>query len=60
MKELVLKYEWKDWVNKETGEVRKFRVFFVEWQGLKIPVRAGDNTAQQILNQIFDSLELNK
>lgn len=57
MKELVLRYEWKEWVNKETGEVRKYRVYFVEWSGIKIPVKPGDNTAQQILNQVFDNLE---
>ena len=57
MKELVLRYEWREWVNKDNGEVRKFRAYFVEWNGLKIPVRAGDATAQQILNQIFDNLE---
>lgn len=57
MSELKLKYEWKEWVNKETNEVRKFRVFFVEWNGLKIPVKAGDATAQQILNQVFDRME---
>lgn len=57
MKELVLRYEWKEWINKETGEVKKYRAYFIEWNGIKIPVRAGDATAQQILNQIFDSLE---
>lgn len=57
MKELVLQYEWKLWTNKETGEVKKYRVFFIEWNGIKIPIKAGDNTAQQILNQIFDNLE---
>lgn len=57
MKQLVLRYEWKEWVNKETGEVKKYRAYFIEWNGIKIPVRAGDPTAQQILNQIFDSLE---
>mgnify|MGYP001044137346 CR=1 FL=1 len=56
MKELVLKYEWKEWTDKNSGEVRKFRVFYVEWGGLKIPVKAGDNTANQILNQIFDNM----
>lgn len=57
MKELILKYEWREWLNKDNGEVRKFRAFYVEWNGLKIPVRAGDNTAQQLLNQLFDIME---
>lgn len=57
MKQLILQFEWKEWVNKETGEVKKYRAYYVEWAGIKIPVRAGDPTAQQILNQIFDSLE---
>lgn len=60
MKHLVLQYEWKEWVNRENGEVKKYRVYFVEWNGIKIPVKAGDATAQQILNQIFDNLELEK
>lgn len=57
MVQLVLKYEWREWTDKNSGEVRKFRVYYVEWNGLKIPVRAADNTAQQILNQIFDNTE---
>lgn len=60
MKELVLKCEWKEWTNRDTGEVKKYRVFYVEWSGLRIPVKAGDNTAHQLLNQIFDNLELEK
>lgn len=52
---LVLKYDWKEWLNKETGEVRKYRAFYIEWGGLKIPVKPADNTAQQILNQIFEN-----
>lgn len=57
MDQLVLKYEWREWTDKNSGEVKKFRAYYVEWNGLKIPVRAGDNTAQQILNQIFDNLQ---
>lgn len=57
MKQLVLSYEWKEWVNRETGEVKKYRAFYVEWNGLKIPVKAGDNTAHQLLNQLFDNME---
>lgn len=60
MKQLVLSYEWREWINKETGEVKKYRTYYVEWNGLKIPVKPGDATAQQILNQIFDNLEREK
>lgn len=57
MNQLVLRYEWREWINKESGEVKKYRAYYVEWNGLKIPVRAGDNTAQQLLNQVFDIME---
>lgn len=57
MKDLTLNYEWREWVNKDTGEVKKYRSFYVLYNGIKIPIKPVDNTALQILNQAFDSIE---
>ena len=57
MKKLTLSYEWKEWRNTATNEVKMYRVYFVEYNGIKIPVKPADYTAQQILNQIYDTLE---
>lgn len=57
MEELTINYEWREWTDKNSGEVKKYRSFFVEFNGIKIPVRPADNTASQILNQAFDTLE---
>lgn len=57
MLELTINYDWKEWMNKETGEVKKYRSFYVMYNNIKIPVKPIDNTALQILNQAFDTLE---
>lgn len=57
MENLIIQYDWKEWVNKDSGEVKKYRAFYIFYNGIKIPIRPADNTAMQILNQIFDTLE---
>ena len=57
MENLIITYEWKEWVKKETGEAKRFRSFYVMYNGIKIPIKPVDNTGLQILNQAFDNLE---
>ena len=50
---LELKMEIRTWKNKETGEVRQYPSYYVEYQGIKINMSPSDQTGNQLLNMLF-------
>ncbi|HSH51907.1 MAG TPA: hypothetical protein VK982_09325 [Bacteroidales bacterium] len=48
-----LKMELRTWKNKDTGEVKQFPSYYVEFKGIKINMRPSDRTATQILNMLY-------
>lgn len=55
---LELKSKWREWKDNVTGETKKYRTYYVLYNGIELQLKPKDYAVAQILNQVFNLLEL--